>query len=339
MDRPTQADVARLAGVSRATVSYVLNDQGSRIPISAETRQRVLDAIANLGYVPDARAQSLRSGDTQTIGVLLPDLNNPHFLETLSGISIEAETAGYNLLLSNSVLSSERERAGVKALAQGRVDGLILVMSFQRLSADLLTQVQRSGRPIVEISMNPTEFDCVYGDYVDATRSLMSHLLDLGHKRIGFVFGATNEELGYDRLLPYRHALGAAGLPADDRYVVRCGASLQDGYTATCDLLDRPDRPTAVIVINDVLAIGALRAAADLNLSVPADVSIASFDDVPYARFTIPRLTTVFANAKRGGQDAVKLLLRRLADPGRPHEAILAPTQLVIRESTGPAPS
>src|SRR4051812_28744279 len=119
MDRPTQADVARLAGVSRATVSYVLNDQGSRIPISAETRQRVLDAIANLGYVPDARAQSLRSGDTQTIGVLLPDLNNPHFLETLSGISIEAETAGYNLLLSNSVLSSERERAGVKALAQG----------------------------------------------------------------------------------------------------------------------------------------------------------------------------------------------------------------------------
>src|SRR5687768_8228528 len=144
MKRPKQADVARIAGVSRATVSYVLNDQiDQKIPISIETRQRVLDVIAELGYEVDARAKSLRSGDTRTIGVLLPMYENPYFWQLLMGITTEAELAGYSVLLSHSSLTPEQEIHSLKDLAQQRVDGLILLTNFKLLPPLVLEQVRK----------------------------------------------------------------------------------------------------------------------------------------------------------------------------------------------------
>src|SRR5262245_9770263 len=187
MKRPTQVDVARMAGVSRATVSYVLNDQtDQKIPISAETRQRVLDAIAELGYEVDARAQSLRSGDTRTIGVLLPMYENPYFWQVLLGISTEAEAAGYSVLLSHNSLTVEQEMRSLRELAEQRVDGLIVLTNFKLLPAPMLKQLRNSPHPVVEMAATGSEFDYVIQSYGAATRTMMAHLFELGHKRIGF---------------------------------------------------------------------------------------------------------------------------------------------------------
>jgi len=340
MKRPTQVDVARIAGVSRATVSYVLNDQNDqRIPISAETRQRVMDAIAELGYEIDARAQSLRSGETKMLGVLLPLYENPYFWQLLYGISSEAEAAGYSLLMAHNSLTSEQERRSLRELAEQRVDGLILLIGFKLLPDIILRQLRRSTRPIVEITATESEFDHVLSSYAQGTSALLEYLFELGHRRIGFVYGVAEASQGYDRLLVYREVMKAAGMPVDDTLVEHCGQTLEDGYQAAFRLLSLPERPTALLVINDLLGIAVIRAAADLGLSVPRDVSVASFDDIPFAPYTVPRLTTVSTYPEQNGRDAVQLLLKRLNEPDRPHEVITSGWHLIFRESTGPAPS
>jgi len=337
--RPTQADVAQIAGVSRATVSFVLNDsEENRVPISAETRQRVMDAIEQLGYRVDARAQALRSGETRTIGVLLPIYENPFYWQILAGISSEAEASGYSVLLSHSTLTPEQETESIRELAEQRVDGMILLINFRDLSEQLMNQIRRSDRPIIEICASPSEFDYVHQSYGPGTRALMDHLMELGHKRIGFIYGVATEAQGLDRLDAYRQALEEAGLDYDETLVRHCGASVTDGYQATVDLLNRPDRPTALLTINDLMGITALRAAADLGLQFPEDVSIAGFDDILFSSLSIPRLTSVASRPEQNGREAVRLLLRRLADPERPRETIMSGWQLNIRESTGPVP-
>lgn len=337
--RPTQADVARAAGVSRATVSYVLNDQtDKRIPISLETRKRVLDVIAQLGYEVDARAQALRSGETRTIGVLLPIYENPFFWQILLGISREAEACGYSVLLAHSSLTPEQETQSIRELAEQRVDGLVMLMGFKLLPDQIMEQLRRSTRPIVEISGTASEFDYVHQGYGEGARALMSHLIELGHERIGFVYGVTIPSQGLDRLDAYRVSLEAAGIPFDNSLVLQCGELMEDGYQAALHLLKQPNRPTALLAINDLLGMGVIRAAADLGLSVPGDVSIASFDGIPFTSFTVPRLTSVSGNPEQNGRDAVGLLIGRMNDPQRPQKIITSGWQLQIRESTGPAP-
>ena len=339
MKPPTQADVARIAGVSRATVSYVINDQvEQRIPISPETRQRVLNVIAELEYEPDARAQSLRRGKTKTIGVLIPLYDNPHFWQILRGISAEAEASGYSVLLSHNTLTPERERHSLRELAQQRVDGLVLMMGFKLLPAPIVQQLRKSKRPIVEMTSTGSEFDHVLDGYSEGTRSLMNYLLGLGHRRIGFVYGVHNEAQGYDRLTVYREMLQEAGL-FEERLLANCGAEMQDGYQTAIKLLSQPNRPTALLVINDLLAIAVIRAAADLGLTIPDDVSIAGFDDIPFSSYTMPRLTTISGEPFTDGQHAVRLLLRRLSEPGGAREVITSEWQLRVRESTGPIPT
>jgi len=340
MKRPTQIDVARIAGVSRATVSYVLNEHtGQRIPISPDTRQRVLNAIAQLGYEIDARAQSLRSGDTKTIGVLLPLYENPFFWQLLQGITNEAATAGYSVLLAHNPMTPEQEKRSITELAQQRVDGLILLSGLKLLPEPILNQLRKSRHPVVGISSTSLEFDFIHQDYSEGTRALMTHLIEYGHRRIGFVYGVTTLSQGYDRLFAYQQVLKDAGLQEDDSLVQQCGPLLEDGYQAGLQLLSRADRPTALLVINDLLGMGVIRAATDLGLSIPSDVSIASFDNIPFVNYTVPRLTSVSGDPEHNGRDAVKLLLKRLYEPDRPREVISTHWQLHIRESTGPAPS
>jgi len=337
--RPTQADVARAAGVSRATVSYVLNDvSGDRIPISAETRQRVQEVIAQMGYQVDARAQALRSGDTKTIGVMLPMYENPYFWQILLGISREAEASGYNLLLAHSSLTPEQESQSIRELAEQRVDGLVMLIGFKQLSDPVLRQLRASHRPVVVLTSTPFEFDYVIQGYGDGTRALMKHLLDFGHQRIGFILGVTTLSQGIDRLDAYRQALAEAGLPYDESLIQQCGEFIEDGYQAAYNLLSRQDRPTALLAINDLMGMAAIRAGADLGLRVPADLSVASFDDIRFTQFMVPRLTTVAGFPEEGGREAIRVLLRRMQEPQRPQEIVTVGWQLQIRESTGPAP-
>lgn len=339
MKRPTQLDVAQKAGVSRATVSYVLNDHvDGRVPISPETRQRVLDAIDELGYVVDARAQSLRSGATRTLGVLLPIYENPYFWKILSGISSEADANGYSLLLARNPMTPELEQQGLRELAQQRVDGLILMIGFKLLPPPILRQLRKSQRPIVEITSTDSVFDCVHDGYWEAAQELMKYLIGLGHRRIGFVYGVSKLEQGLDRLHPYQAAMQQLGITVDDTLFRQCEPTMEGGYQCALELLRQPKRPTALLVINDLLGMAALRAAVDLGLHVPQDVSIASFDDIPFAGYAVPRLTSVAHEPEATGRRAVQMLRRRLLEPDRPREEMEGNWELMIRESTGPAP-
>jgi LacI family transcriptional regulator len=341
MKRPTQADVARKAGVSRATVSYVLNGlTEGRVPISQETLQRVRNAIEELGYEPDARAQALRSGSTNTIGVIIPDLRNPHFCEGTTGVEEAARASGYHILLSSTALTEDYAVDIFKDLARRRIDGLILVSSFILISEEAqktLAQLRERQLPIVELN-DLYNVDCVVSDYREATQEVMAYLLSLHHRRIGMIYGVGGSELGEDRLVPYQDSLRAAGL-FDPELVVECGPTLEDGYRAALKLLQLPARPTAVLAINDLLAIGALRAAGDLNLRVPDDLSLVGYDDIPMAQYLVPRLTTVSKDAFRLGREAFQLLLARIQEPDRPRQRISFPARVVIRDSTGPAPA
>lgn len=341
MNRPTQVDVAQRAGVSRATVSYVLNGlTEGRVPISDETRQRVLEAIEELGYAPDARAQALRSGNTNTVALIIPDLQNPHFCEYATGIEEAARAAGYHLLLSSTTMNDEYAVEIFKDLSRRRFDGLIIASSFILESKEAqatLEQVRKRGLPIVEMDEN-YGVDSVSANYQEATKEVMSYLLSLGHRRIGLIYGVGGHELGGDRLQPYRDSLLSAGIPIDTALIAECGPTIEDGYQASLKLLKLTNRPTALLSINDLLAISALRAAADLGLRVPDDLSLVGFDDIPMANYLVPRLTTVTKNALTAGIRAFEVLLARIQNPDLPRQTIKHTPRLIIRESTGPAP-
>jgi LacI family transcriptional regulator len=344
MKRPTQVDVARLAGVSRATVSYVVNGLADgRVLIREDTRQRVLAAVAELGYVPDARAQSLRSGDTNTIGLIIPDIRNPHFWEHAEGVEREARASGYNLLLSDTALNSEYAEDIFKNLSRRRIDGLIIMGGFIDQSAEaknILTMLLKRRLPIVELIDHNVDYevDFVVSDYRAATKEVMSCLLSLQHRRIGMIYGVATPVLAEDRLQPYQDSLRAAGLPVDQDLIARCGPTIEEGYQAALQLLKRPARPTALIAINDLLAVGALRAARDLGLNVPTDLSLVGYDDIHLAKYLVPRLTTVSKDSIRLGREAVRQLLARIGQPDLPPQKMSIPPRLIIRESTGPAP-
>lgn len=341
MSRPTQVDVAQRAGVSRATVSYVLNGlTDGRVQISDETRQRVLNAISELGYEPDAQAQALRSGSTKTIALLIPDLRNPHFCEFATGVEDAARAAGYHMLLSSTTLTDEYAVKVFKELARRRFDGLILASAFILETAEAretLDRFLKRGSPIVDMG-DFYELDTVSANYRVATKEVVAYLLSLGHRRIGLVYGVGDHVHGLDRLEPYQESLAAAGLSESANLIVECGPTIEDGYQAARQLLQRPRRPTALVVINDLLSIGVLRAAADLGLRVPADLSVVGYDDISMANYLTPRLTTVTKHAYAGGRKAFELLLARIQNPGLPRQVVYDTAELIVRESTGPAP-
>jgi len=345
MKRPTQVDVARKAGVSRALVSYVVNGRaGDQVPIAKETRLRILKAIDELGYEPDARAQALRSGDSKTIGLILPDIRNPHFWENADGIEQEARSGGYHLLFSSMELNAEYGKDIFKSLSERRIDGLILMGSFIDQSDEArstLARLRKRQLPVVEISdqiYQDHNVDCVYSDYHEVTREAMSHLFSLGHKRIGFINGVAKPVLALDRLHSYQESLKSKGINLDESLIINCGPGIEDGYQATLQLLNRLDRPTAIIAINDLLAMGVFRAASDLGFGVPKDLSVVGYDDIPAANYLTPRLTTASKDAVRMGREAVRLLLERIKVPDQPPQRIEIHARFVIRDSTGLVP-
>ena len=336
--RPTQADVARLAGVSRATVSNVFNGRaGDQVPITDETRRRVEAAIAELGYEPDARAQSLRRGGTRTFGLLIPDTRNPHYWQIVSGIEREAKALGYDILLTDTALDRDREIHSLKALSRRRVDGLIVNLTYSNESTELLAELAKRRLPVVVLGGFGSEIDSVGPNFGEGMAALMDHLLDLGHRRIGFIFGVGGPEHGGERYRHYREALLGAGLPVDEQLIDVCGTDIEDGYRAAGRLLQIEQAPTALVAVNDLLAIGARRAAAERGLRVPEDLSLVGFDDIPMARYLTPPLTTVRIDAEEVGRQAVRVLIERLNDPEREVQQVIIPAHLELRESTAQA--
>lgn len=332
--RPTQHDVARLAGVSRAAVSHVLNNN-TAIAIPLETRQRIFQAMETLGYVPDRSAQSLRTRKTYTIASVIPDITNPFYPAFQRGIQDVTRRHGYDLIMYNTDGDPEQERKVLRSVQQGRVDGVIVVLF--RSQAEDLRQLVESGTSVVSLAgpeATDLPIDSVYVDNIAAVRAAVNYLLDKGHKRIGMISGAEATPPQLRRIEGYREALLSHGITPDDHLILNGDFTDSGGYLGMQALLKFDPRPTAVFAANDLMAIGALRAMRDQGLRVPEDVAIVGFDNIPVADLVIPRLTTIAQFQERMGQRAAELLFERIAGTAPPvarYEEL--PFELIVRES------
>lgn len=332
--RPTQADVARLAGVSQAVVSYVLNDNPV-ISISAATRQRVLDAMAELGYVPNSAARSLRTRRTATIAGIIPDITNPFYPAFERGIQDVADRHDYDLITFNTDGELEKERKAIRLAEQGRIDGLIAVFFHLRLP-DLRPLLMR-GIAIVRLEAEPRRagelpLDNIFIDNTAAAAEATRYLMRQGHRRIGMIAGQSGPRLA--RVRGYRQALDEAGVPTDERLIVDSDFRVGGGYGAMSELLALPEPPAAIFAANDLMAIGALRAIHEQGRRVPDDIAVVGFDNIPAASVVSPPLTTVAQFPERLGQRAAEMVFERLrgrAPASGRSEAM--PFELIVRES------
>ncbi|MEI4472434.1 LacI family DNA-binding transcriptional regulator [Frigidibacter sp. MR17.24] len=323
----TRADVAKRAGTSTAVVSYVIND-GPR-PVAAETRQRVLDAIAELGYRPNLLAQALRGNRSKVLGLVFPDIANPYYAELARAIEAEVDSRGYSLILCNSDQDAGRELNYVRTLVDRRVDGVVLISGST--SEELRRLIGELAVPCVLLdrAMNYSgattliKTDNILGGEI-ATR----HLMSLGHRRIVALAGPAS--LGNERATGYRRCMEAAGLTPELHH---SGYDRDSSYSLACRLLSE-DRPPAIFAGNDIIAFSVLRAAADRGLRVPDDLAVVGFDDIREASYSVPRLTTVAHPIAALGRLAAELLIEQASGGAAPSVHWLTPS-LVIRESCG----
>jgi LacI family transcriptional regulator len=334
--RVTARDVAAHVGVSRTTVSFVLNAVKAA-NISEETRQRVLAAAEELGYVPDAAAQALASGRTQTIGMVFrayphitTDLAHFQIIEGLMGI---ARQFGVRLLV-DSVSQTDTADTYVNLTRTKRIDGLIL--SDSRVDDRALRDLVNDGFPIVLLGRLPDVEVCsVEFDNRGGARMAAGHLLAQGYSRIGFIGYAPAAHTGVvERLRGYQDALASAGITFDEA-LVRYGYFTADsGFEAAVSLLAASPRPTALFVTSDVLAFGALAAIHERGLTIPDDIAVVGFDDNPLAHFARPSLTTVRLPFEKMGRQAGKMLLDRIRDNTEPVRQVQLAAELIVRASS-----
>jgi DNA-binding LacI/PurR family transcriptional regulator len=342
-ERPRIADVARKAGVSKTAVSFAFN-QPDRL--SAETANRIRGIADDLGYRPNPLARLLTQSRTMSLGVLTPQalaamFSNPYFALFSEGVAQVAEELGYELHFISPLRGSL-----ALAIARATVDGVVAI----GLSADHpeVEQIRAAGLPMVLVDADdvPDQSSIVIDDEAGA-EAAAEHLLDLGHRRVVVIavqvpelpYGPQAEGVTARRLRGYRAAFAAAGLSLPDEAVLAGRASIDGGAAAFRRAWALEPRPTAVVAMSDAMAIGAMRAARELGLRVPDDLSIVGFDDVDLAALVDPPLTTVHQPIRQKGSDAVRLLLSEVDASGvRPPEHRRLQTRLVVRASTGPPP-
>ncbi len=328
---PTIREVASRAGVSPTTVSHVINN--TRF-VSAEARQRVLDAMAELNYRPNVLARSLRRGETRTLGLILPDSANPFFAEIARAIEDAAFSAGYNVILGNSENELAKEQVYVDVLVNKQVDGLIFVATGDHSPS--LEHLTRNGLPVVVVDrrLSNLDVDTVLTDNLQGGLSAARYLLNLGHRRIACITGPSNLTPSAERVIGYRRALEEHGLPVEENLIRKGDFHPRSGYHAAVELIRSQPPPTAIFICNDMMAIGALRALSEAGLRVPQDCSLIGFDDIELASFITPPLTTIRQDKAALAEAAVTLLLERIAEPDLPARTRILPTQLIERLST-----
>ena len=331
----TIKDVALRAGVSVTTVSHVVNDTRH---VSAKGRERVELAIRELGYVPNAMARSLKSNTTSTLGMLIPNSSNPYFAEIVRIVEDRCFGAGYTLVLCNTDDEPHRQSVYLQVLAERRIDGLIVVSTGDDDS--LVTQLHGLRIPTVLVDREIADPACDLVETAHMQGGLLAvrHLLSLGHKRIACIGGPAGVMPSEQRIEGWRMALAEAGATPDiakaDALLWRGGFTSQGGYEAMHAILRTEQAPSAVFVCNDLMAIGALRAAHESGVRVPDDLSIVGFDDIELSAYTSPALTTVAQPKERIGALAVDMLLERVGGKRRDARKVVLQPELRVRAST-----
>ena len=325
-------EVAEAAGVSVATVSRTLQFPDR---VAVETKQRVRAVIERLNYVPNAQARNLRRSRTGLVVALVPDIANAFFSGVIRGIEAVAKQNGYSILLGETQYEPEREQRYGDMISGREADGLITLLPR-------IPRINTTGRlPVVNAceTVDDASIATVLVDNFAAMRDAMRYLLALGHRRIAYVGGPPESPISIDRYRGYTSALIEAGIERDHRLTVEGGFSLEEGGRAADLILSYGLPLTAFVCASDDLAIGVLRALRVRSLAVPAEISVIGFDDISFARYTEPPLTTVAQPRDELGREAMLMLLQILGDPTIPARRTILPTQLIVRGTTGPAPA
>jgi LacI family transcriptional regulator len=340
---PTIPDVARRAGVSTATAARALGGYGA---VSEASRSAVLAAAEELGYRRNDLAAAMITGRTQTIGLVIADIENPFFAGAVRGVSDAARAAGYDVVLTNTDEDPDVERSSVKVLLSRRVDGIVVAPTS--LETDHLTGAVAAGCPVVLLDRRLESFpaDTVLVDNAAAARDVVRRLLEVGHRRIAMVTGGTssdepvterlNVSTGRDRVDGYLAALTEAGVAQPKAYL-RSGAHNPElACRLMADLLDRPEPPTAVFASDSRVALGVLRAIREAGLAIPSDISMVSFDDADWTSVVNPAISVVAQPTYTLGRLAAERLLARIAGDESPPELHMMSTDFIARNSVGP---
>ena len=337
---PSIKEVARLAGVSIATVSNVLNQTR---PVSAELKERVLEAVSQLGYVADPLASNLKKRHARTIGLVTTRIASVFYPYVIDGIHRVVQEAGYDLILHDSNDDPAIEEQSIRRLTQSRVSGIILDTSHDKLDEKYFLNLaglsQRGYQmPIVSIELDLARYglDSVYVDGVDGGCQATRHLIDCGCRQIAHITGPGLSSLAQDRLLGYKRALITAGCPVDDRLIRAGNFSQYSGYQAACGLLDSGLPVDGIFAANDQMAAGACHAVLERGLRIPEDIRLVGYDNTFIASIVQPSITTIDVPKTEIGRQAALYLLDRIEGrtPAGPPRSLRLAASLVVRTTT-----
>ncbi|MGW6666350.1 LacI family DNA-binding transcriptional regulator [Peribacillus sp. NPDC055009] len=322
-------DVAKEANVSTATVSRVISKSGT---VKSDTKERVLKAIELLNYQPNVLARQLRRMETKTILVVVPDITNTFFSKVLRGIESVAMESGYQVLLGDALNNVDRESGYLNILQQKKADGMILLTA--RIDGQVVEDIAKQFPVVLACEYTEGfEIPTVSIDNISSARKATEHLINLAHKRIGFLSGPFNSVLGRDRLKGYNQAMAQHSLPILSTMVQEGDFSYESGFNLTLKLLANEVPPTAIFAANDEMAIGAIKAIKSKGLSVPGDISVVGFDDIKFASIFEPSLTTVAQPSFDIGRIAMELLIKIISKVNLEKSQYILDDKLVVRES------
>lgn len=341
--RPRLVDVAARAGVAPNTASTILNNR-SNSWASAETRERVFAAARELGYSPSRAALGIRLGKFKSVGLVLADLHNPYYTSFAHHFETALQTQGYDLIIEHSRCTLEHERRSYQTILARQVDGAAFHVTDVEFHREFLEGLAQRHYPAVAMaakSEHPLPVDSVVIDFSAGLAQAVDHLIGLGHRRWAFLCALAEGQDDGGRPAIFRNLLTTRGVAAEDVHFVRCGHEIGSARRAMADLLQRSraQRPTALLALNDLSAIGAMRAAVDAGLRLPRDLSVIGVDNIPLGEHLSVALSTIAQPIADMAGRAAEILVKRIdgSRTAKPRQ-IVFPTQLLLRESTAPAP-
>lgn len=330
---PTVLDVAKRAGVAPITVSRVINNSGY---ISQTTRERVVAAVKELGYVPNTLARGLRSKRTNTLALVVTDITNPYFTLMARGVEDIAGDSNYTVIYCNTDESEAKEEKYANILAQKQVDGVLLVPAGGNDRTIRFLGSNNIAVVVLDRRVSGVETDFVRSDSVNGANRLAKLLIGLGHERIAIITGSKNVSTAVDRVTGYKQALIEAGL-IENELVYYGEFNQQSGYELTKEAMMQSPKPTALFGANNFIMLGIIKALRELQLNVPDDISVVGFDDFPKAMLVKPFFTAIVQPAYEMGRLATELLLDRISgESSKECQELILPTELFEGESTSP---
>ena len=326
-----QKKIAKLAGVSTATVSRVVNNYAG---VSEKTKKKVMKVIRENMYVHNMSARNLRSANSKTIGFLISNFSNPFFIVIYEGLEAVCRSRGYSILIGNTNEDVEQERKAIDHLLSHRVDGI--VASFVNPSQYTLDRLNSLNTKVLMLDrkIDGLDTDTITIDNIGGAQTQVSYLMELGHRDIAVIHGSTNNSPGEERLKGYYLGMEAGGAKVNPGYVIDGDFTEERAYNATIQLMSLSPRPTAVAVHNNLMCMGAYKALIDLNIKIPQDVSLIGFDDFDLASYLPPGITLISRPIKEMGILAAETLLDRIESKGAEElKKVEFPSKLKVRGS------